>query len=245
MTVIFLYGFTQTPDTEVVQDIQQSYVNANIVNFILVHYPNIQVNTVTNANEIGRNIAMALNSLFNAGYNQQLSHVLGFSLGAQIAGIVGRNVATQSQNRNRVQRITGLDPGQIQTVLLPVIGRLSPSDGVYVETVHTEGASFGDHLTNGHTSFWVNGGGPQPMCTSAIGTVAATCSHNFACRIWAESVRARAPIFPSRQCASWANFLSGACNGNAVGNMGHFTSTALRGNFHLATNNAAPFTRPL
>ena len=171
-------------------------------------------------------------------------HLVGFSFGSTAFGIAGREVMRQSNNVHQVERITGLDPGQVPGDVLPFSGRLNPGDARFVETVHTENVGFGDHEASGHVQYFVNGGISQPMCNSIINVVAQTCSHLFASSVWVESIQATAPIFPSLQCDSWEHFLRNDCNPNApVGNLGVQTCTELRGRYFLRTNNVSPFSR--
>ena len=245
-TVFYHYGFSQTENTDNVREVINAYVGANTFNFIFFFYDNLTTNTVANARAIGDALASAYIRLCDAGVPAARLHLVGFSLGAQIQAIASRNVQTRTNRRLVVGRLTGVDPGQIQATLIPLIGRLSSSDAAFVDSIHTEGVGFGDHLSVGHVSYWVNGGVQQPFCTSAINTVRQTCSHNFAPTAWAESVRARAAIFPALQCSSWQNFLNSNCNSGApTGNMGAHTSTGLRGTYFLRTNNNSPFSRPV
>lgn len=181
---------------------------------------------------------------FDAGYDSSRLHLVGFSFGSTVYGIAGREVTLQSNGRYTIERITGLDPGQIQSVILPSTGRLNPGDAKFVDTIHTEAVGFGDHEARGHVQYFVNGGVVQPQCSSAINTVRQTCSHLFASAIWVESIRATSPIFPSLQCDSWQNFLRDDCNRDApIGNLGVLTSTALRGTYFLQTNLESLFSR--
>lgn len=243
-TVIYHYGFSQTENSDNVREVIDAYITHGNANFILIFYDNLTTNTVANARSIGDALADAYIRLCDAGQSAARLHAVGFSLGAQIQAIACRNVISRTNRRLVVGRLTGLDPGQIQSILIPLTGRLSSTDAAFVDSIHTEGVGFGDHLSVGHVSFWVNGGVQQPFCTSVINTVRQTCSHNFAPTAWAESVRARGPVFPSLQCASWENFQDNSCNSGApVGNMGAFTSNTLRGTYFLRTNLDAPFSR--
>lgn len=47
---------------------------------------------------------------FDKGLNDQRVHLIGHSLGAQLAGIIGRDVIQRSNNQRKIRRITGLDP---------------------------------------------------------------------------------------------------------------------------------------
>jgi Lipase len=245
-TVVYHYGFSQTENSDNVRDIVNSYVSANNVNFIWIFYDNLTTNTVNSARAIGDALASAYIRLCDAGQAPDRLHLIGFSLGAQIQAIASRNVQSRTNRRLVIGRLTGLDPGQIQSALIPLTGRLSANDAAFVDSIHTEGVGFGDHQSVGHVSYWVNGGVQQPFCTSGINTVRQTCSHNFAPTAWAESVRARAAIFPALQCQSWQHFVNRNCNTAApTGNMGATTSHSLRGTYFLSTNHNAPFSRPV
>lgn len=264
-TVIYHYGFTQTPETPSVVEVIQAYLTFDNVNVVLVNYASLTTNTLPvscyvsfkisrlmfslnsqNACTIGENLASAVVRLFDRGYSPARLHLVGFSFGSTVFGIVGREVIAQSNANYMIERITGLDPGQVQNLLLPLTGRLNPGDARFVETIHTEAVGFGDLEARGHVQYFVNGGIAQPMCNSAINTVAQTCSHLFASTIWVESIRAQSAIFPALHCLSWEHFLRNDCiPGAPIGNLGVVTSTALRGSYFLRTNNVAPFSRPV
>lgn len=211
---------------------------------MVIYYLSVATNIITNAREIADALADSYSRTVDSGVPASRLHLVGFSLGAQIQSIARRNVQSRTNRRIVVGRLTGLDPGQIQAPLVPLIGRLSANDAAFVDSIHTEGVALGDLLSVGHVNFMVNGGVSQPFCTSIINTIANTCSHNFAVTVWAESVRSGAPIFPSLQCSSWQNFIGNNCNLAQVGFMGQFTTPSLRSSFFLRTNNNAPFTRP-
>jgi hypothetical protein len=177
------------------------------------------------------------------GYNPAQMHLVGFSLGAQIMSLTSRAVRTFTNSRHVIGRLTGLDPGQLGAHLA-TLGRLSPGDATFVDSIHTEAVGFGDLESNGHVSFFPNGGTSQPFCTGIVETARQTCSHNFAVFAWSESVRARIAIFPSLPCPTWTQFTGGQCNTNTpIGNMGSVTQTALRGSYFLRTNMQAPWSR--
>lgn len=244
-TVFYHYGFTQSDTTDTVIDMINSYRSHGNSNFFLIYYLSAATNIITNAREIGDELASAYIRLIDNGVPAANFHLIGFSLGAQIHAIASRTVQSRTNRRLVVGRLTGLDPGQIQTVLIPLIGRLSSADAAFVDSVHTESVGFGDSQSIGHVSYQVNGGVAQPFCSSIITTIAQTCSHNFSVTAWAESVRAAAPAFPALRCTSWNNFLANNCVAGApIGNMGKHTSRTVTGAYFLRTNNNAPFSRP-
>lgn len=244
-TVFYHYGFTQTENSDNVVEVIDAYTIAGHSNFFLIYYLSVATNVITNAREIGDALAGSYVRICDAGVPAERLHLVGFSIGAQIQAIASRTVQQSTNHRLVVGRLTGIDPGQIQAVLIPLIGRLSANDAAFVDSIHTESVGFGDLLSIGHVSYMVNGGVAQPFCTSVINTIAQTCSHMFAPSAWAESVRSSAPIFPSLPCASWNAFLAGDCNAAPVAHMGMHTTVAARGAHFLRTNHAAPFSRPV
>lgn len=94
--------------------------------------------------------------------------IVGFSLGAHMAGLAGKNVL-----RGRVNTIIGLDPaGPLFSVNSPA-ERLDSGDAQYVEALHTNGGAFGSGIGApiAHADFFANGGSLQPGCFVAL------CSH--------------------------------------------------------------------
>jgi hypothetical protein len=173
-------------------------------------------------------------------------NLLGFGLGAQIMARTSRRVQEISSRNHVIGRLTGLDPIQLGLISGNRIGRLNSGDAQWVESIHTEGNQLGDNESNGHLSFFVNGGETQPreICDFTLAGNRAECSHLFALSVWAESVRATVAAFPSRGCDSWTNFLANQCNTNPIAHMGRSNSaTTFRGGFFLRTNNSPPWSR--
>lgn len=78
--------------------------------------------------------------------------VAGYSLGAHLAGMVGKNT-----RNGRIDTIIGLDPsGALFDVNNPST-RLATTDAHYVEIIHTNGWDFGIGEVIGHADFYPNG----------------------------------------------------------------------------------------
>jgi len=163
--------------------------------------------------------------------------VIGFSLGAHIAGTVGKNT-----QRGRVQHIIGLDPaGPLFSVRNPE-SRIDAGDGVYVECIHTNGPTLGIGLGLGaavcDADYFPNGGRSQPGCLFD------TCNHSRAVDFYVESIannRFHALGCPdsndvsSRRCLIYPGEWMGGDNLN-------FNKSG-RGAFYLETNRSSPFAR--
>lgn len=56
---------------------------------------------------------------FDKGLDDSKLHLIGHSLGAHLAGVIGRDIIRKTNNRRKVYRITGLDPaGKYSSQLL-------------------------------------------------------------------------------------------------------------------------------
>ncbi|CAB4032926.1 pancreatic lipase-related 2-like, partial [Paramuricea clavata] len=89
-------------------------------------------------------------------------HIIGFSLGASVAGLAGKRLKAQSC---QIPRITGLDPVlyNYESIFraLPNGAKLHRSDATYVDVIHTH-TRFSDRV--GNADFFPNGGQTQPGC---------------------------------------------------------------------------------
>jgi pancreatic triacylglycerol lipase len=78
--------------------------------------------------------------------------VVGYSLGAHLAGFIGKNTKYGS-----IGTIIGLEPaGPLFDVNNPAT-RLAPTDAHYVENIHTNGGGLGIFDPIGHADFYPNG----------------------------------------------------------------------------------------
>lgn len=118
-----------------------------------------------NLRGVGARVAEVLDSMATQGLlNTAQLHLIGHSLGAHVAGVVGERLAA-----GRVPRITGLDPARPMINLIKTDGRLSPDDADLVDVIHTSAGSLGIQNTVGHVDFYPNGGKAQPGCAPDIG----------------------------------------------------------------------------
>nr|CAD7446358.1 unnamed protein product [Timema bartmani] len=89
-------------------------------------------------------------------------HLIGYSIGAHVAGLVANYVTT-----GKLGRITGLDP----TILIYMGNNrsrdLDPTDANFVDVIHTGAGILGQWGPNGHVDYYVNGGTSQPGCASS------------------------------------------------------------------------------
>lgn len=109
--------------------------------------------------------------------------MVGFSLGAEVAGFVGKQLQewniklyriTGSYSGKAIEEIwvqpfiflfSGLDPALPLFDSSSVHHRLGPEDAYFVDVIHTDGGIFGNPAPKGHADFYPNGGHAlQPGC---------------------------------------------------------------------------------
>lgn len=103
------------------------------------------------------------------GLNYETLHLVGYDLGAHVAGIAGKN-----SMRGRVQRIIGLDPSR-QLFNENMSGnRLSAGDARLVEIFHSNGGQLGVFQSYGDIDYYINNGRTQPECENVYNN---DCAH--------------------------------------------------------------------
>lgn len=91
--------------------------------------------------------------------------IIGFSLGAHVAGLAGKIV--NSTLKTPLARVTGLDPASPAFQTNPPSKRLDKTDATFVDVYHTNQGVKGIIGLLGHVDFFPNGGGPfQPGCSN-------------------------------------------------------------------------------
>lgn len=91
------------------------------------------------------------------------THVIGFSLGAHVAGFASNSV--EDSVGEKFHRITALDPA-LPFFATPLKNwKLDKTDAEFVDVIHTNGGIFGKLENCGHIDFYVNGGLVQPQCS--------------------------------------------------------------------------------
>lgn len=165
--------------------------------------------------------------LGEAGIEGSRIQLIGHSLGAHLAGFIGKNT------RQKLGRIYGLDPagpcfGSITGALYPSSKRLAPDDALEVITVHTNTALLGIDKAIGRYSVFVEGGSVQPGCKGgggvlkSIGTLTwdggdfdtVACSHSRAPNLLTfrldQSSQDDCQMI-AYECKDWKSFQNGHC----------------------------------
>ncbi|RZC38183.1 Lipase and/or Abhydrolase 6 domain containing protein, partial [Asbolus verrucosus] len=161
-------------------------------------------------------------------------HLIGHSLGGQVAGFAGEKVVTVSGGL--IDRITGLDVAA-PLFEIPLRNRsylrLNPSAASFVDLIHTNAGFFGVLREYGTVDFYVNSGGPfQPQCSNLPFFQAICCSHEVAHEYFTNTI-----LEPKRYeavaCFSALLFRLGVCKGNAKAFMGDEVTRDAFGIFYV------------
>uniref|UniRef100_A0A034WE39 Pancreatic lipase-related protein 2 n=1 Tax=Bactrocera dorsalis TaxID=27457 RepID=A0A034WE39_BACDO len=248
----YIHGFSEsaTGDNQSSQQLKEAFLKAGNYNVILVDWSPMTVmpwytNAVENLPVAARFIARFLRFLVANGYQTRLIHLIGFSLGAEVAGFVGKQLLEWGVV---LPRITGLDPP------LPLFEansgnrHLTHTDARFVDVIHTDGGILGNPEAMGHADFYPNGGRAlQPGCArqeianNRWLNIIIGCSHQRAWEYFVESIN-KPYAFPVDKCEPTNEF--GRCKeGNSGAYMGMAADRRLRGKFFLDTNDAPPFGR--
>lgn len=136
-------------------------------NFIAVDWEQL-ANAITyypsaaNTYVVGELTGGFVNFLVSRGAPLSSFHIVGFSLGAHVAGRAGATI------NGAVPRITGLDPAYPGFSVADTDTRLDTSDAAFVDVMHTNserivGGGLSFPVAIGHVDFWPNGGVSQPV----------------------------------------------------------------------------------
>ncbi|CAD6204350.1 GSCOCG00009934001-RA-CDS, partial [Cotesia congregata] len=257
-TKIIVHGFGSDCDNVWVYEMRSALMSVHDCNIVCVDWspgsaiPNY-VRAAANTRLVGRQLAQ-----FVRGLNVSLDmvHMIGFSLGAHVAGFAGSELFN-------VSRITGLDPaGPLFETQDPQV-RLDNMDAHFVDVIHSNGeqlilGGLGSWQPMGDVDFYPNGGRMQTGCSNLfLGAVSdfiwsssiegrSLCNHRRAYKFFTDSVspKCRFPAFPCEK--GYNGFLQGECfpcgPGRLCGDMGYYSDTSnARGQLYLITREEEPF----
>lgn len=159
-------------------------------------------------------------------------HIVGVSLGAHVAGHVGKFV-----KNGKINAIFGNDPAGPLFSLDNPATRLASGDAVYTEAIHTNAGTLGITGTITDAAFYPNWGSSQPGCGTDI---AGNCAHMRASSLYSESVNSN--LFRARRCVGHAEIAMRLCPGTGeVATMGGDAAKRINGVFFLETKGESPF----
>lgn len=252
-----IHGFGSSGKRSWVGRMVEALLYAGDVNVVVVDWekgatlPNY-VQAAANTRLVGKQVAVMMRRLMALGARPKDFHLVGFSLGAHVAGFAGSEV----QN---ISRITGLDPAAPLFEGYEAAVRLDPSDAQLVDVIHSNGDSFlkgglGAYEPLGHIDYYPNGGRYQLGCNNVfigaitdifLGNWHSLCHHRRALKFFTESASPRCP-FPAFSCEDYESFLRGDCfpceDPADCSYMGYYSDRSkARGKMFLMTRQTEPF----
>ncbi|XP_011500288.1 PREDICTED: pancreatic triacylglycerol lipase-like [Ceratosolen solmsi marchali] len=244
ITKIIIHGWTDNGNSSWIQDIRRNYLLMGNYNIIVVDWSAGSLKeylvSASLTKQVGDYVSQFMGFLLMEGVlSLDNIHVLGHSLGAHIAGAIGRNLS------GKMARITGMDPARPDfeaPVLKDLNDRLDLTDAKFVDVIHTCAGTAGFIRPIGHVDFYPNGGSfRQPGCPVLLTQY---CSHARSHQYMGESIINPAG-FPALECNGWMEFKSGKCdkNKNQIIYMGEKLEMNTRGIYFLETNVESPYGR--
>ncbi|CAG4937089.1 unnamed protein product [Colias eurytheme] len=263
-TRVIVHGFGSNCDNVWVYEMRSALMAVEECNVICVDWeggasmPNY-LRAAANTRLVGKQLAMLLQGLAeHIDVRFEDIHLIGFSLGAHVAGFAG------SELKN-ISRITGLDPAGPLFEFQDPRARLDKNDAKFVDVIHSNGETLilgglGAAQPLGHVDFYPNGGRVQHGCSNLfVGAVSdlvlpwaaasaegrSLCNHRRAYKFFTDSVSPKCH-FPAFPCTNYDTFLEGRCfpcnSERRCGNMGYYADRSLgRGQLYLLTREEEPF----
>ncbi|OAD62267.1 Lipase member H [Eufriesea mexicana] len=164
-SILYIHGYLENVDAQNVQIPIAAYLDRGDVNVISLDWGTVAINfsyiySADHVPAVGKAAVVALEKLSDV-INLKTLHVIGHSLGAHVAGFIGRSM------ESTLSRITGLDPAL--PLFYPTECHLTEDDADFVVILHTDAGVFGTPLNTGSVDFYANRGvQPQPGCPLKI-----------------------------------------------------------------------------
>lgn len=160
---LIIHGFGQNGRSNINRDLKNSYLARGDVNVIVTDWSSIYGPYYSYArNRVGTTGVAVSRFIEWMNINYATLNVIGYDLGAHVAGFAGRNSA-----RGRIRRIVALDPS------LPLFNenfaasRLSAGDAEFVEVFHSNGGQLGMFVPIGDIDYYINNGRLQSECSGS------------------------------------------------------------------------------
>ncbi|CAG5121301.1 unnamed protein product, partial [Candidula unifasciata] len=169
-TVILVHGYFENGFSSWIRDLShQLFLKDANMNILVVDWDGgssnlIYFQSVANARVVAAITALLLQKLVAHGGDKASFHIIGFSLGAHLAGYIGKRLPG-------IGRVTGLDPARPGFEEVATEARLHFTDATIVDVMHTDTTptvGMGIFEPMGTVDFYPNGGANQPGCPVSV-----------------------------------------------------------------------------
>ncbi|XP_016936683.3 inactive pancreatic lipase-related protein 1 [Drosophila suzukii] len=238
---VIIHGFNghrnYTPNIQLRPRFNKLDINVISLDYHKLSYEPCYSEAVNNAKYVGRCIAQFLQVLLvKKLVTIKDLHLIGFGLGAHVAGFVGNFIP-----QHKLEHITALDPAKPLYLVKDKAQKLDPTDAKFVDVVHTDVMMLGLLEAVGHVDFYLNMGVSQPNCGPINLMETHFCYHNRAADYYAESILNPSGFY-GFFCPNFKSFATGACvPSKDFEVMGFEANSEARGRYFLDTNNMPPY----
>ncbi|KAF7271111.1 hypothetical protein GWI33_015973 [Rhynchophorus ferrugineus] len=236
---IIIHGYNSNMFLNGLTELRKEYLKTNDYNIFAVDWSPLNQApcypaAVWNSRHVGTCTAQLVDRIKDMGASD--IHIIGFSLGAQIA-----NFLSVALRPYKLPRITGLDPALPGFITASTENKLDRTDANFVDVYHTNAFMQGKAEESGHVDFYFNGGSIQPGCWGTESENFFSCNHHRAPLYYAESINSDKGFW-GWQCPSYQTYLFGGCPPNEVQVLlGESIDKALMGTYMVITSSAPPF----
>ncbi|XP_040357020.2 phospholipase A1 [Ixodes scapularis] len=250
--VFLVHGFGESGNSSWILQMKDAFLDMEDVNVVAVDWEEgclqpMYITAAANTALVGRQISRLLQLLTERHPRTVVParvHVVGFSLGAQVAGFAGRHFGRTTETK--IGRISALDAAG--PLFESYNFHVCKEDARFVDAIHTSAGndllkgSLGMEKPFGDANFYPNGGRSQPGCWFFD----IACHHRRAVEYFMESIQsAKSCRFRAHKCPEGLDaFLKRNCSdsGDDLGEMGYHSPDAKgRGEQYLWTNDDCPF----
>lgn len=173
---VLIHGWNSNRDHVSIEPVKNAYLARGIDNVIIADWSDGATQLYDVSRSLVPRVGLRIGEMLSAfmeekSISPENVHVIGHSLGAHIAGNVGKYF------KGKLDRITALDPAG------PLFrsfswDALAPTDAGFVDVIHSGVGSLGEITARGTADFYPNRGfNPQPGCRRLDGVTG--CKYNF------------------------------------------------------------------
>ncbi|XP_015436630.1 PREDICTED: lipase member H-A-like [Dufourea novaeangliae] len=245
-TMMYIHGWTEDTEFPAVTAVMKAYLNATNYNVMAVDYSCVTLQPYPTSVLLSDDVAMlvteCIKDMVTEGLEASKMHLVGFSLGAQVSGKVGRLLDS------KLAWIVGLDPAG-PLFHNDTTGTLKAIDAQRVTCVHTDMGVLGVDYSCGGVDFYPNGGKrSQPGCSPIVDLgdpyayTTIGCSHYRSVFFKVESV-GNPNAFVGVSCNSYDEFKANACNKSDTILMEDMPAIGASGSYYFQTNSKSPYGR--
>ncbi|KDR14960.1 inactive pancreatic lipase-related protein 1 [Zootermopsis nevadensis] len=247
-TKIIIHGFGGGRHLSPSTDLRDAYFTHGEYNIIIVDYSTLVkepcLSQINWAPRFGAKCIAQLVDYLGShprGVRPDALHLIGYSVGAHIAGLVANYLTA-----GKLGRITGLDPTILFYMGTNRSHDLDPTDAHFIDVIHTGAGILGQWGPNGHADFYVNGGTSQPGCAQNSIFRTLSCDHTKVTPYFIESINSKAGFW-AVPCPNQFLYYLGFCNppDDQYVLMGEHVSHKARGIYYLSTNAKKPYAKGL